>query len=79
MTFKSVHGHVIASPSHVMFVGRNTRERVLVVIFRQGRKAYVYRLGDSYHPNLCCKIAQLPEPGGFISKELRKFPTESIE
>lgn len=76
---KSVHGHVIPSPSHVIFVGRNSKMRALVVIFRQGHKAYIYKLGDSYNPRLCCKLAEHPQPGVFISRILRKFPTETID
>ena len=78
MTALGVHGHVIPSPSHVMFVGRNNKSRALVVIFRQGRKAYVYRLGDSYNPKLCCDIAKLPSPGVFLNKHIKQFPVEDL-
>jgi len=74
----AVHGHVIPLPSHVMFVGRNNKMKAVVVIFRQGHKGYAYRLGDSYNPGLCCKLAQHPQPGTFVSKVLRKFPVVDI-
>lgn len=73
-----VHGHVIPLPSHVMFVGRNNREKGVVVIFRQGHKGYLYRLGDSYNPRLCCKLAEHPQPGTFVAKVLKKFPVVDI-
>ena len=73
-----VHGHVIRLPSHVMFVGRNTKRKQLVVIFRQGAKAYVYNLGDSFHPKMCCEIAKLSNPGTFISSQIKQFPVEDF-
>jgi len=73
-----VHGHVIRMPSHIMFIGRNSKMKALVVIFRQGHKAYVYRLGDSFDKRLCCKLAQHPSPGGFISKYIKQFPVEDF-
>ena len=79
MKHLAVHGHVIPLPSHVMFVGRNSKMKAVVVIFRQGHKAYVYKLGDSYNPRLCCKLSQHPQPGKFVSQVLRKFPTEIVE
>ena len=51
----------------------------LVVIFRQGHKGYLYRLGDSYNPKLCCKLSEHPQPGSFISKAIKKFPVVMIE
>jgi hypothetical protein len=75
----AVHGHVIPMPSHVMFVGRNSKLRGLVVIFRQGHKGYLYKLGDSYNPRLCCKLSEHPQPGTFVSKVIKKFPVTMIE
>jgi len=77
MSGLNVHGHVIREPSHIMFVGRNTRMKALVVIFRQGRKGYAYKLGDSFNPKLCCELAKHPSPGTFISN-LKQFPVEDI-
>jgi hypothetical protein len=74
-----VHGHVIPLPSHVMFIGRNTRRKEVVVIFRGGYKGYAYSLHDSYSKRLCCLLAQHPQPGTFVSKYLRKFPTQILE
>lgn len=74
-----VHGHVIPLPSHVMFIGRNSKMKALVVIFRQGHKGYAYKLGDSYNPKLCCKLSQHPQPGTFINKHLRQFPVVLVE
>lgn len=73
-----VHGHVIRMPSHILFIGRNNKRKLLVVIFRQGHKAYAYRLGDSYDPRLCCKLSQHPSPGTFISNVIKQFPVEDI-
>lgn len=79
MTALPVHGHMIPPPfSHVMFVGRNNRMRALVVVYRGGRNVYMYRLGDSYDPGLCCKLAQLPHPGEFINQHVKKFPVEIL-
>lgn len=78
MTALQVHGHVIPMPSHILFVGRNTKMRVLVVIFRQGHKGYAYKLGDSFHPRLCCNLAKHPSPGTFISEVVKQFPVEDI-
>lgn len=69
-----VHGHVIRMPSHILFVGRNAKRKELVVIFRQGSKAYTYEMGDSFHPKMCCEIAKLPNPGTFISSQIKQFP-----
>jgi hypothetical protein len=79
MTMLAVHGHVIPGPSHIIFVGRNTKMKALVVIFRQGRKAYVYKLGDSYHQRLCCNIAKLPNPGVYLNKYIKPFPVEDYD
>jgi hypothetical protein len=76
---KVTHGHVIRQPSHVMFIGRNSQEKSMVIIFRQGHIGYAYRLGDSYNPKLCCKLSEHPEPGVFINKVLRKFPVDRID
>jgi hypothetical protein len=78
MTALAVHGHVISLPSHILFIGRNNRMKALVVIFRDGRKAYAYLLGDSYHPRLCCTLAKHPSPGVFIGNTIKKFPTQEI-
>lgn len=53
--------------------------KAVVVIFRQGRKGYAYRLGDSYHSNLCCTLAKHPQPGIFVSNVLRKYPVVELE
>jgi hypothetical protein len=74
-----VHGHVIPLPSHVMFIGRNSKEKAVVVIFRSGNKGYAYRLGDSYNKRLCCMLSKHPQPGTFVSKFLRKFPTVVLD
>jgi hypothetical protein len=74
-----VHGHVIPMPSHVMFIGRNTKLKEVVVIFRGGHKGYAYSLGDNYNPRLCCLLSKHPQPGTFVSKFLRKFPTEILD
>lgn len=78
MTALPVHGHVIPMPSHIMFVGRNSKRKALVVIFRQGRQAYVYRLGDSYHQRICCEMAKLPNPGVFLNQYVKQFPVENL-
>lgn len=62
-----------------MFIGRNTKLKEVVVIFRGGHKGYAYSLGDNYNPRLCCLLSKHPQPGTFVSKFLRKFPTEILD
>jgi hypothetical protein len=66
----TVHGHVF-DEGNVMFLGRINKEKALVVVFRNGQKAYLYRLGSAYDKRLCCTAAKLPSPGRWINTEIK--------